>query len=103
MAKPKSKSKAARAKVDPLIDRERLLAEFDMITEQDLATLLRVDVKTLRNRSRSELPTFSKVGRERLFHKEAVKTYLAATVPGPSQRLRVDKPRPKRADDRPAP
>jgi hypothetical protein len=96
----KRKLKPAREKIDPLIDRERLLAEFGLITEKQLAVLLGVDIKTLKNRPRSELPVFSRTGRQRLFHKDAVQAYLAKTVPSPTQAFRVRK---RAADDRVAP
>jgi hypothetical protein len=95
----------AKPKIDPLIDRRRLLDEFDVITEDDLAVVLDVVPKTLKNRPRSKLPKFSRVGRERLFHKDDVKAFLKANVPDPTTTFRVNKPKPRRrprraADDR---
>jgi hypothetical protein len=65
---------------EQLNDRERLLAEFDLVIEQDVATLLGIDVKTLRNRPLAKQPKFSKVGRDRLYHKQALKAFLEATT-----------------------
>jgi hypothetical protein len=69
-----------------------LLAEFNRVTEVTVAKLLGIDVKTLKNRPLSQQPRFSKVGRERLYDRQSVLDYLAATTVetgGPS--------RPKRA------
>jgi hypothetical protein len=74
-----------------LIDRNRLLEEFGMLTEATVAQLLNIDVKTLKNRPLAEQPSFSKVGRARLYHRKAVIAYLEAnTVSNPAQ------PKPKR-------
>jgi hypothetical protein len=63
---------------DPVPDdrREALLREFDLLTEQDLAVLLDVKPKTLRNRPFSDLPEFITVGRRRLFYRKSVAAYL---------------------------
>ena len=61
-----------------LIERERLLAEFDMITEDSVAALLGIAVITLRNRPLTQQPTFSKVGRDRLYHRKSVMEFLDA-------------------------
>jgi hypothetical protein len=47
-----------------------------MIDERELALLLDVTVKTLKNRDQRELPAFSKVGNKRLFFKADVINYL---------------------------
>jgi hypothetical protein len=56
--------------------RRAMLAEFGLMSETDLATLLGVQVKTLRNRPFSELPDFTTAGRERLYYKASVSLYL---------------------------
>jgi hypothetical protein len=56
--------------------RADLLREFDLLTEQDLAVLLDVKTKTLRNRPFSDLPEFVTVGRRRLFYRASVAAYL---------------------------
>jgi hypothetical protein len=56
--------------------RRAMLAEFGLISETDLATLLGVQVKTLRNRPFSNLPDFTTAGRERLYYKASVSLYL---------------------------
>jgi hypothetical protein len=55
-----------------------LLERFGLVAEEDLATLLGVSVKTLKNRPRAELPAYVKAGRRRLFKADAVKEYLEA-------------------------
>jgi hypothetical protein len=65
---------------DPLIDRDRLLAEFDMMTEESVAALLDIDTKTLKNRPLDQQPTFTKIGNKRLYHKASVVEYLAANT-----------------------
>ena len=57
-------------------ERQQLLALFDLITEEQLALLLDVEVKTLKNRDQRDLPAFSKVGNKRLFFKADVIKYL---------------------------
>ena len=57
-------------------DSVNLLERFGLITEDDLAQLLGVSVKTLKNRSRYDLPDFVKSGRKRLFKEESVREYL---------------------------
>src|SRR5436190_24047259 len=59
-------------------ERQQLLATFDLITEEQLAMLLGVEVKTLKNRDQRDLPAFSKVGNKRLFFKADVVKYLRA-------------------------
>jgi hypothetical protein len=56
--------------------RDALLQEFDMMTEDQLAALFGVEIKTLKNRPPSELPPFTKTGGQRLFFKEGVRDYL---------------------------
>jgi hypothetical protein len=62
--------------IDNAAERRRLLDKFDMITEEELALLLDVTVKTLKNRDQRELPAFSKVGNKRLFFKADVIKFL---------------------------
>jgi hypothetical protein len=57
-------------------ERQQLLATFDLITEEQLAMLLDVTTKTLKNRDPRDLPVFSKVGNKRLFFKADVVKYL---------------------------
>jgi hypothetical protein len=62
---------------ETLISRERLLQEFNMITLDDLAKLLDLDVKTLQNRRAPDsLPRYSKVGGKRLFFKADIIEWL---------------------------
>jgi len=58
------------------VNRERLLREFNMITEEDLAALFGVDPKTLKNRSPDDLPRFTKTGGQRLYPKDEVDAWL---------------------------
>jgi len=64
------------------VNRERLLREFNMITEEDLAALFGVDPKTLKNRSLDDLPKFTKTGGQRLFPKAEVEAYLLRRMNG---------------------
>ena len=50
-------------------ERQQLLATFDLITEEQLAMLLDVEVKSSKNRDQRDLPAFSKVGNKRLSSK----------------------------------
>lgn len=52
------------------------LKAFDLLTEEDFAALLGVAVKTLKNRPRTQLPEFVKIGHRRLFKKASVREYL---------------------------
>jgi hypothetical protein len=56
--------------------RRAMLAEFGLMSETDLATLLGVTQKTLRNRPFTDLPDFTTAGRERLYYKASVTLYL---------------------------
>ena len=44
--------------------------------EEVLAEMLGVTVKTLKNRPRSDLPEFAKVGHRRLFKADSVREYF---------------------------
>jgi hypothetical protein len=60
-----------------------LLEPFGLITEEDLAALLGISVKSLKNKPRSDLPEFVKAGRRRLFKEASVRARLEARiVPG---------------------
>jgi hypothetical protein len=52
------------------------LKEFGLVPEEDLAAMLGVSVKTLKNRPRTKLPEFSKVGHRRLFKADSVREYI---------------------------
>jgi len=69
-----------RLRPDPLIPRDRLLNEFQMLTIESLADFLAVEVKTLQNRDDSGLPPYSKVGGKRLFFKDDVMAWLRRNV-----------------------
>ena len=71
MPKPKS---------NQLIDRQRLLDEFGIVTEADVARLLNIDVKTLRNRPLSQKPKFTKIGAKRVTTRQWVRDYLDGNV-----------------------
>ena len=75
-------ARRVRPKSDPLIPRQRLLDEFGMITLEELATLINVDVRTLRNRAESKLPPYTKVGAKRLFFKQDVIDWLRKSMRG---------------------
>ena len=65
-----------RPKLDPAQWRKGLLEEFGMLTQEELATLFGVDVKTLQNKDPKELPPHSRVGGKRFFFKDDVKAYM---------------------------
>jgi hypothetical protein len=50
--------------------------------EEDLAALLGMTVKSLKNRPRSDLPEFVKAGRRRLFKEASVRAHLEARMVG---------------------
>lgn len=52
------------------------LKEFGLVPEEDFAAMLGVSVKTLKNRARSDLPDFAKVGHRRLFKADSVREYI---------------------------
>ena len=55
-----------------------LMDRFGLMPEEELATLLGITVKTLKNRRHADLPAFVKAGRRRLFRAESVQAYLDA-------------------------
>ena len=57
---------------------KHLLERFGLITEEDLAALLGLTVRSLRNRRSADLPAFVKAGRRRLYKEDSVREYLAA-------------------------
>lgn len=63
-----------------MTDEAELLQRFGLMTEEDLAKLLGVTVRTLQNRPRSNLPAFVKAGRRRLYKVDAVTAYLEARI-----------------------
>jgi hypothetical protein len=58
------------------VNEKELLERFGLVTEQALATILGVKVKTLKNRPADKLPKFRKEGRRRLFEEESVREFL---------------------------
>jgi hypothetical protein len=62
----------------------QLLKQFGLVAEEDVAKLLGVSVKTLKNRRRDDLPEFVKAGRRRLFKEESLKAYLDARTVNPA-------------------
>ncbi len=72
MTQPEKRAKG------PLIDRERLFAEFDILTEESVAALLGIKVKTLRDRPLAQKPASTKIGQDRVYHRQSVKEFLDA-------------------------
>lgn len=66
------------SKSDGLVDREQLLDQFGLMTEDELAVLFGVNVQSLRNRKPNELPPFTKTGARRLFFKDDVVEFMRA-------------------------
>lgn len=58
--------------------KQDLLKHFGLVTEDQLANLLGVKPKTLKNRPRDKLPRFIKQGHRRLFEEESVREFLRA-------------------------
>ena len=54
-----------------------LMERLGLIPEEELAALLGVSVRTLKNRPSSNLPTYVKAGRRRLYEEASVREYLA--------------------------
>ncbi len=52
------------------------LDKFGLVPEEDFAAMLGVSVKTLKNRPRTELPEFSKMGHRRLFKADSVREFI---------------------------
>jgi hypothetical protein len=75
-SEPVIRRRVRKPKVDHPEERVRLMTEFGVITEAELAILFGVEVKTLRNRKENELPPFTKTGGQRLFFKEDVMAYM---------------------------
>jgi Helix-turn-helix domain len=73
---PEIKRRVRKPKVDHPEERLRLMGEFGVMTEGDLAILFGVEVKTLKNRKENELPPFTKTGGQRLFFKDDVMAYM---------------------------
>jgi hypothetical protein len=53
-----------------------LLEKFGLVSEEDVAAMIGVTVKTLKNRPLAQLPEFTKVGRRRLYKADSVREYL---------------------------
>lgn len=64
---------------------KELLDRFGLVTEESLAKLLGVTVKTLKNRRRTDLPIFTKSGRKRLFYEDSVRAFLDAHRSAPAE------------------
>ena len=60
----------------PELDAKTLLERFGLVPEEDLAALVGISVKALRNRSRFNLPAYVKAGRRRLYVEESVREFL---------------------------
>jgi len=55
-----------------------ILKRLGLVPEEDVAELLGISVKSLKNRPRSDLPEFVKAGRRRLFKLASLQKYLEA-------------------------
>lgn len=68
-------------------DSDGLLNHYGLITEEALASLLGISIKALKNRGRTNLPNFVKVGRRRLYEEASVREFLGIVAPSiPKQR-----------------
>ena len=52
------------------------LKEFGYVPQEDFAAMLGISVKSLKDKPRSELPDFAKVGHRWLFKADSVREYL---------------------------
>jgi hypothetical protein len=62
--------------MEPIVSDQDLLQRFGLVSEENLAKLLGLSVKTLKNRAHSDLPEFVKAGRRRLFKEDSVRRFL---------------------------
>lgn len=53
-----------------------MLEQFGLLADEDLAALLGLSVKSLKNRPRDQLPEIVKVGRRRFFKEASVREWL---------------------------
>lgn len=74
-----------------VIEPEQLLERFGLLTEEALAAMVGVSPKSLKNRARSELPEFVKVGRRRLFKEDSLREFFGVFGPAPPPRSSVTK------------
>jgi hypothetical protein len=74
--KPVHRREVISATVPQAISPREMLDRFGLIEEQAFAAMIGVAPKSLKNRPRSDLPEFVKVGRRRLFVEQSVREYL---------------------------
>lgn len=60
------------------LDRQKLLDEFGLLTEEQVAVLFGIKVKSLRERATDNQPVFTKAGPCRLYAREAVIEFMAS-------------------------
>ena len=60
----------------PEVNIDEICKRFDLVTQEQLAALLGVELKTLRNRGDDDLPKYVSRGRRRLFLASSVREYL---------------------------
>lgn len=64
--------------VEAADDNKALLERFGLMPESEVAALLGIAIKTLKNRSRQSMPDYVKVGRRRYYVVESVRQFLEA-------------------------
>jgi len=69
-----------------LMEPQRLLERIGLISEAALAAMIGVKINSLKNRLRTELPAFVKIGRLRLYKEETVREFFGLTGPTPPLR-----------------
>jgi len=72
-----------------LMEPQQLLERIGLISEAALAAMIGVGIKSLRNRPRTELPDFVKVGHLRLNKEESVREIFGVAGPAPPPRPTV--------------
>lgn len=74
---PQQPRRRGAAKGKPSIeDRRRIAAEFDMMIEEDIATLCGISLKGAKNRHQADLPPYTNVGGKKLFRRGDVDEWL---------------------------
>jgi hypothetical protein len=72
-----------------LMEPQQLLERIGLISEAALAAMIGVEIKSLKNRLRTELPDLVKIGHLRLNKEESVREIFGVTGPTPPLRPTV--------------
>ena len=72
MARPKVEEDEDDVAFNEGVDRQAVLNRLDLMTEAELASIYGCGIKRIRNRPRSELPPYFRLGGKRLWFREHV-------------------------------